>query len=56
MPLINCKLKLKLKQTNYFVVGADGTKNVINDNNNDNSITFTFKDTRLYAPVVTFSL
>ena len=50
MPLINCKVKLKLKWSNYCVLSAAGNDNV--DGNNDN-IVFTIKDTKLYVSVVT---
>ena len=51
MPLINCKVELKLKQSNYCVLSA-----ACNDNANGNdNITFTIKDTKLYIPVVTLS-
>ena len=49
MPLINCKIGLKLKWIKYCVFSAAG-----NDNDNDNGI-FTIKDTKLYIPVVTLS-
>ena len=44
MPLINCKVELKLKWTKYCVFSAGGTENVINDDNTNNII-FTIKDT-----------
>ena len=47
MPLINCKIELKL-------TWANGNDNV-NDNDNDNNIIFTIKGTKLYVPVVTLS-
>ena len=52
MPLINCKVELKLKWTKYCVLSAVG-----NDNNdaNSNNIIFIIKDTKLYVPVVTLS-
>ena len=46
MPLITCKLKLKLKWINYCVFSVGGTENIINDNDNDNNIIFTIKDTK----------
>ena len=52
MPLINCKVKLKLKSTNYYVLSASG---VDNDENKDDKITFTIKETKLYIPAVTLS-
>ena len=51
MPLINCKVELKLKWTKYCVLFAAG---VDNTNANPNFI-FTVKDTKLYVPVVTLS-
>ena len=54
MPLINCKVELKLKWTKYCVLHAVGNGN-LNDNNNTNNIIFTIKDTNLYVPVVTLS-
>ena len=53
MPLINCKVELKLKWTNYCVLFAAGADN---DNANGNNITFTVKDTKLYVLVVTLSV
>ena len=51
MPLINCKVELKLKRTKYCVSSAAG-----NDGTNatPNNIC-TMKDTKLYVPVVTLS-
>ena len=57
MPLINCKVELKLQWTKYCVLSAAGIHN-LNDNdkgNNGNNIIFTIKDTKLYVPVVTLS-
>ena len=51
-PLINFKVELKLKWTNYYVLSAVGADNV-NDNVNGNNIIFTIKDTQLNVPVVT---
>ena len=53
MPLINCKVELKLKWTKYSCFSAAGADNG-NVNNDDNNI-FTIKDTKLCAPVVTVS-
>ena len=55
MPLINCKVELKLKWTKYCVLSAASNENDINVNNNANNIIFTIKDTKLYVPVVTLS-
>ena len=52
MPLINCKVELKLKWTKYCVLFAAGADN---DDANSNNIIFTTKDTKLYAPVVALS-
>ena len=49
MPLINCKVKLKLKWTKYCVFSPAGV-----NNRASNNIIFTIKDTRLYIPVVTY--
>ena len=53
MPLINCKVELKLRWTKHCVLSVAGTDNA-NGNDSDN-ITFTIKDTKLYVPVVTLS-
>ena len=53
MPLINCKVKLKLKSTKYWVLFANGNDNDNNNNNNNNNNIFTIKDTNFYVPVVT---
>ena len=50
MPLINCKIELKLKWTKYCVFTANE-----NDNGNTDNIIFTIKETKLYVPVVTLS-
>ena len=52
MPLINCKVELKLKWTKYCVLSAKGNDN---DNDNVNNIFFTLTDANLYVPVVTLS-
>ena len=52
MPLINCKVELKLKWKKYCVLSAAGNDNT---NANPNNIIFTIKDTKLYVPVVTLS-
>ena len=52
MPLINCKVELKLKWTKYCILSATGNDNT---NANPNNIIFTSKDTKLYVPVVTLS-
>ena len=55
MTLINRKVELKLKWTNYYVLSVAGNENNINENANANNIVFTIKDTKLYVPVVTLS-
>ena len=52
MPLINCKVELKLKWTIYSVLSAAGADNT---NANSHNIIFTIKNTKLYVPVVTLS-
>ena len=54
MPLIYCKIELKLKYTKYCVLPGNGNDNV-NDNDNANNIIFTIKDTKLHVSVVTLS-
>ena len=52
MPLINCKVALKIKWTNhYFFPAGGGDKTDANSNN----IIFTIKNTKLYVPVATLS-
>ena len=44
MPLTNCKLELKLKWTNYYLLSAADADNVngnVDDNVNGNNIIFT---------------
>ena len=52
MPLINCKVELKLKWTKYCVLAANGANNA---DPNSNNIICTIKDAKLYVPVVTLS-
>ena len=54
MPLINCRVELKLKWTKYCVLSVAGNENNIINNNANNNI-FTFKDTILYVAVVILS-
>ena len=54
MPLINCKIELKLKLKKHCALYANGN-GIDSDNYNANNITFTIKDTKLYVPVVTLS-
>ena len=53
MPLINCKVKLKLKWTKYRVLSV-GCNGILNNIDSDR-IVLTIKDTELYVPVVTLS-
>ena len=53
MPLINCKVELKLKWTKYCVLSAAGADNV--NSIASNNIIFTIKDTELYVPIATLS-
>ena len=46
MPLINCKVKLKLRWSKHCVLSVGGTDNVNGNNDNKNFI-FTIKDTKL---------
>ena len=52
MPLISCKIGIKLTWTKYCVSFANGADNT--DANPDNII-LTIKDTKLYVPGVTSS-
>ena len=52
MPLINCKVELKLKWIKYCVLPAAGNDN---DNDRNDKIIFVIKDTKLHVPVVTLS-
>ena len=54
MPLIDCKIELKLKWTKYCVL-PPAVADTVNSNNNDNDIIFTIKDTKLYVLVATLS-
>ena len=51
IPLIDCRIELKLKWTKYCVLSADGVDN----NDAYSNIICTIKDTKLYAPAVTLS-
>ena len=51
MPLINCKIKWKLKQRKHCVLSGLGNNNDKADANFDNII-FTVKGIKLYLPVV----
>ena len=52
MPLINCKVELKLKGSNCCVLSAPGNDNA---NGNDENIILTIKGTKLYVTVATLS-
>ena len=52
MPLIDCKVELKLKWTMYCALSAAGNDNT---NANPDNIIFIITDTELYVPVVTLS-
>ena len=59
MPLINCKVELKLKWTEYCDLSAAGNEDY-NDkdnegNNKSNNIIFTIKDKKMHVTVVTLS-
>ena len=53
MPLINCKVGLKLKQTKHCVLAVAGVDNA---DANSSNITFTIKDAKLYVPFFTLSV
>ena len=54
IPLINWKVELKLRCTKHCVLLVAGTLNAHSKNDdNNNNIIFTIKDTKLYVPVVT---
>ena len=55
MPLLSCKVELKLKWTKYYILSVAGSENNINNKGNANIIIFTIKDTKLYVPVITLS-
>ena len=52
MPLINCKVELKLKWLNNCALSANGNDNTDADPNN---IIFTIKNAELYVPMVLLS-
>ena len=49
MPLVNCKVELKLKWTKFCVLSAGGNDNLNDDDidNQSNNIVVTIKDTQL---------
>ena len=58
MPLINCKVELKLRWTKYCVQSAAGNDdlNNIDNDSNGNNISFIIKDTKLCVPVVPLAI
>ena len=52
MPLINCKVELKLKWVNFCVLVVDGNDNA---NAHPNIIIFSIKVTKSYVPAVNLS-
>ena len=52
MPLINCKVELKVRWVKYFVLAKNDDDY---DDANPSNIMFTMKDTKLYVPVITLS-
>ena len=53
-PWINCKVELKLKLRNYFILPVPDNENY-NPNADSNNFIFIFKDTNLYLPIITLS-
>ena len=53
MPLINCKVELKLKWTKFCVFSAAGNDNV--NNNDSNNIIFIIKDIHLLRSYSNFN-
>ena len=53
MPLINCKVELKLKWRKNYALSGAGTENEVNGDKNANNIIFTIKDIKLYVSGVT---
>ena len=51
MPLISCKVESKLTWKKYCVLSVVGN----NDNDQSTNISFCYKDTKLYVPIVTLS-
>ena len=54
MPLINCKVILKLRWRKYFILSVPDNEND-NTNADCNNFVFIFIDTKLYFPVATLS-
>ena len=53
MPLINCKIELKLKWIKCCVLSTVGADN---NDANSNNIIFTIKDTKLFLSVIPLSV
>ena len=53
MPLINCKIELKLKWIKCCVLSKAGADS---NDANSNNIIFTIKDTKLFVPVIPLSV
>ena len=49
MPLVNCKIELKLKWTKYCLLSAAGTGDI--NNIDSNNIVFTIRNLKFYVPV-----
>ena len=54
MPLMNCKVELKLEWTKYCTLSVAGNENDIINNSANNKIS-TIKNTKLYVPIVSLS-
>ena len=54
IPLINCKVELKLNSRKHYVLSPNGN-DTANANANATNIIFTIKDTKLYVLLVTLS-
>ena len=54
MPLIYCKVELKLEWTKYSTLSVAGNENDIINNSANNKIS-TIKNTKLYVPIVSLS-
>ena len=49
MPLVNCKIELKLKWAKYCLLSAAGTGDI--NNIDSNNIVFTIRNLKFYVPV-----
>ena len=54
MPLLNCKVELKIKWAKNCVLYAASNENDINNYSNANNITFTIKDKKTICSCCTF--